>query len=126
MEPSAWVVIVLLTGFVLALPVLAWGLRDISKIPGGVWRHAAERPAHQWRVGIISSYLLGGWPAIVAVIVWRRSRERSELYIEWALLSERKRAARRRAEPPRAAAEPVIAPADFEESPSRRLGRADA
>jgi hypothetical protein len=126
LEPSALVVIVLVAGFVVALPALVWGLRDVKKIPGGVWRHAAERPRRQWRVGMISCYLLAGWPAIVAVVAWRRSRERADLLAEWAVLSRRKKAARQRATPPRAAAQPDIVLADYEESPSRRMGRADA
>lgn len=115
MEPTTLIVIVLLVGYVVALPVLMWGVRDLARIPGGVWRHAAQRPREQWRFGMISAYLLAGWPSIVAVIAWRRSQERRDLFTEWAILSERKKAARRRAAPPRAAAEP-----------SRRMGRADA
>lgn len=115
MEPTALIVIVFLGGYAFALPTLMWGLRDLSRIPSGVWRHAAQRPREQWRFGMISSYLLAGWPAVVSVIVWRRSQERADLIAEWAVLSERKKAARRRAAPPRAAAEP-----------SRRMGPADA
>jgi hypothetical protein len=115
MEPSAVIVIVVLAGYVVALPVLVSGLRDLAHIPGGVWRHAAQRPREQWRFGMICSYLLAGWPSIVSVIRWRRSQERRDLFVEWAILSERKKAARARAVPPRAAADP-----------SRRMGRADA
>ena len=115
MEPSALIVIVLLVGYLVALPALVWGLRDLSRIPGGVWRHAAQRPREQWRVGMISSYCLAGWPSIAAAILWWRSQERSDLFAEWAILSQRKQAARQRATPPRAAAEP-----------SGRMGRADA
>lgn len=115
MEPTSLVLIVLVAGYGVALPALVWGLRDLRRIPGGVWRHAAQRPREQWRFGFISSYLLAGWPSIVSVIAWRRSQERADLFVEWAVLSERKRAARRRGAPPRAAAEP-----------SRQMGRADA
>lgn len=115
MEPSTLIVIALFAGYVVALPVLVWGLRDLSNIPGGVWRHAAQRPREQWRFGMISSYLLAGWPSIYSVIAWRRSEERRDLFVEWAILSERKKASRRHATPPRAAADP-----------SRRMGRADA
>jgi hypothetical protein len=125
MAKGALVVAVLVAGYVVALPVLAWGLADVAKIPGGVWRHAAQRPRHQWRVGMVSTYLLGGWPAIVAVLVWWRSRERTDLLLEWADLSVRKRRARRHGVPSRLAAERVM-PAEFDESPSPRVGRADA
>jgi hypothetical protein len=115
MRPGALIVMMLLAGYVVALPALLFGLHDLSRIPGGVWRHAAQRPREQWRFGMISSYALAGWPTIASVIVWRLSQERADLLDEWAALSERKRAARRRAAPPRAAAEP-----------SRRMGGADA
>jgi hypothetical protein len=126
MRTSALITIVVVAGFVAALPVLLWGLGDVAKIPGGVWRHAAERPRHQWRVGMVSAYALGGWPAIVAVLAWWRSRERSDLLAEWADLSVRKRSSRRRASAPRAAAEPVIVLADYEDPSPHRPGRADA
>lgn len=101
MITSTLITIVLMTGFVVALPALVWGLGDISNIPGGVWRHSAERPRHQWRTGMLSAYLLLGWPAIVAVALWWRSRERADLLAEWADLSARKRRARRHATAPR-------------------------
>ncbi|MGZ4688469.1 MAG: hypothetical protein ACXVKA_16300 [Acidimicrobiia bacterium] len=126
MAPSALIVIVLLAGYVMALPALLWGLGDVANIPGGVWRHAAQRPRHQWRIGMLVAYGLGGWPVIVAALVWWRSRERADLLAEWADLSARKRRARRRSTPPRAAAEPVIVLADFEDVPSRRAGLTDA
>ncbi len=126
MRTGALIAIVIVAGFVVALPVLLWGLGDVAKIPGGVWRHAAERPRHQWRIGMVSAYVLGGWPAIVAVLIWRRSRERSDLLAEWADLSLRKRNSRRRAVTPRAAAEPAIVLADYEDPSPRQPGRADA
>ena len=86
MAPTAQVVIVLMVGYVAGLPASLWGLGDIGKIPGGVWRHAADRPRHQWRIGLIGAYALGGWPAIVAALVWWRSRERADLLYEWAIL----------------------------------------
>jgi hypothetical protein len=126
MTTSALITIVLLTGFVVALPVVLWGLGDVAKIPGGVWRHAAQRPRHQWRIGMMSAYLLGGWPGIVSVVIWIRSRERADLLLEWADLSLRKRNSRHRAATPRAAAEPVIVLADYEDPVPHRTGQADA
>ena len=126
MAPSVLIVIALVAGYIVALPALLWGLRDIANIPGGVWRHAAQRPRHQWRVGIIATYALGGWPTIVAVYVWWRSRERADLLFEWADLSERKRNSRRRGLTSRAAAEPVIVLADYDKTLAHESRRADA
>ena len=83
--------VVLFAGYILALPGLLWGLADLRGIPGGVWRHAAQRPYPQWRMGMIGAYLLCGWPVYVAVLLWWRGRERAELLEEWAELSRRKR-----------------------------------
>ena len=91
MTTKTLIMALLLTGFVAAAPVLWWGLGDLNHIPGGVWRHSAQRPRRQWRAGMISAYVLGGWPAIVAVVSWRQSTERANLLDEWAHLSARKR-----------------------------------
>jgi hypothetical protein len=133
MEPSAELFIVLLAGYVVGVPGLLWGLADLRRIPGGVWRHAAERPYHQWRTSMIGAYLICGWPVYVAVLLWWRGRERADLYVEWAELSARKRA-RRRAAAERAAAdpgavpapEPVVVLADYEDEPAPSRGRAEA
>jgi hypothetical protein len=132
MELSAELVIVLLAGYVVGVPGLWWGLADLRRIPGGVWRHAAERPYHQWRTGFVGAYLICGWPVYVAVVLWWRGRERADLYVEWAELSARKRA-RRRAAAERAAAEPrpepgpdpVVVLADHEDEPAPARGHAD-
>ena len=117
MTKSALIVTVLAAGYLLTLPVMAWGLFDIGRIPGGVWRHAAERPRQQWRVGIVGAYALGGWPALIAVSVWWRSRERADLLLEWEDLSARKRLPHRHE---------VALPGELDEIPSTPLGRADA
>lgn len=96
MTTKTLITALLLTGFVAAAPVLWWGLGDLNHIPGGVWRHSAQRPRRQWRAGMISAYVLGGWPAIIAVVSWRKSTERSNLIDEWAHLSARKRLSRQR------------------------------
>jgi hypothetical protein len=117
MTKSALIASVLAAGYLLTLPIVAWGLNDIAKIPGGVWRHAAERPRHQWKVGIIGAYVLGGWPACIAVLVWWRSRERADLRLEWADLSARKRLPHRHA---------VAVSRAHEPEPVDARGRADA
>jgi hypothetical protein len=125
MRPSAELVVVLLAGYVVALPGLLWGLADLRRIPGGVWRHAAQRPYVQWRTGMIGAYLICGWPVYIAVLLWRRGHERAELYEEWAELSRRKRekkaAMAGRHERPRA-----IVLADYEDTPAAERGHADA
>jgi hypothetical protein len=114
MTTNTLIAVLLLAGYVMTFPVLLWGLRDMKEIPGGVWRHAAQRPRAQWKGGMITAYALGGWPVIASVYTWRTSRERTDLRDEWAHLSARKRAARRRARdaaqarPTGASAEEVI------------------
>jgi hypothetical protein len=113
---------VLLAGYVVALPGLLFGLADLRRIPGGVWRHAAQRPYPQWRTGMIGAYLLCGWPVYVAVLLWGRGRGRAELHEEWDELSRRKRA--RRAA--RREQTPVIVLAAYEDAPAAERGHADA
>ena len=67
MTTKTLITVLLLAGYVAALPALLWGLADLRHIPGGVWRHAAQRPRAQWRAGMITAYALGGWPAFVSV-----------------------------------------------------------
>lgn len=106
MTTTTLIMTLLLAGFVATAPVLWWGLGDLNHIPGGVWRHSAQRARRQWRAGMISAYVCGGWPVIIAVVSWRQSTERANLLDEWAHLSARKRRARQRA---RAAAAPQSA-----------------
>jgi hypothetical protein len=125
MRPSAELVVVLLAGYVLALPGLLWGLADLRRIPGGVWRHAAQRPYPSWRTGMIGAYAICGWPVYVAVFLWRRGRERADLYEEWADLSRRKQE-KKAAMAGRHERKPVIVIADYEETPATGPSRADA
>jgi hypothetical protein len=125
MRPSAELVVVLLAGYVLALPGLLWGLADLRRIPGGVWRHAAQRPYPQWRMSMIGAYLICGWPVYVAALLWWRGRERADLYEEWADLSRRKRE-KKAAMAGRHERGPVIVLADFEEAAAPERGHAGA
>jgi hypothetical protein len=123
MTTNTLITLLLLAGYIAGLPVLLWGLGDLRHIPGGVWRHAAQRPRAQWRAGMITAYALGGWPVIVSVLAWRRSRERADLLDEWAHLSRRKRLARRRARDevhraPSREPEPEIVLRDHEDEPA--------
>jgi hypothetical protein len=130
MTTKLLITVLLLMGYVVALPALLWGLGDLKRIPGGVWRHGAQRPRAQWRTGMISAYGLGGWPLFVSVVVWRRSRERADLLDEWAHLSRRKRLARLAREAARSDAEPVVVLSELETepeaAPEREAEREDA
>ncbi len=115
MGPSVALVVVLVSGYVLGLPGLLWGLGDLRRIPGGVWRHAAQRPYRSWRTGMIGSYAICGWPVYVSVLRWWRSRERADLDEEWAELSRRKQA-KKQALAGRHERRPVVVLADYEAS----------
>jgi hypothetical protein len=125
MGSSAELVVVLLAGYVVALPALLWGLADLRRIPGGVWRHAAQRPYVHWRTGLIGAYLICGWPVLFAALHWRRGHERAELHEEWAELSRRKREkkAAMAGRPERAR---TIVLADYEDARAAEPGHADA
>jgi hypothetical protein len=125
MASSAELVALLLAGYVLALPGLLWGLADLRRIPGGVWRHAAQRPYPQWRTGMIGTYLICGWPVYVAVLLWWRGRERADLYEEWAELSRRKQE-KKAAMAGRHERKPAIVLADYEQAVAQERGHADA
>jgi hypothetical protein len=90
------IMVLVLAGFLAGAPVLWWGITDLKHIPGGVWRHSAQRPRRQWQAGMISAYALGGWPVFIAVASWRQSTERANLLDEWAHLSAKKRRSRQR------------------------------
>ena len=70
-----------LPGVFVALPVVAWWARDIARIPRRVWFWTGRDRQH-WRRSVAIGWLLGGWPAIVIVLVWARSAERYELLDE--------------------------------------------
>ena len=70
-----------LVGMIVALPVVRWWARDTARIPGPVWFWTGHHRA-VWRRTVAAAWLLSGWPAIVVVMVWARSRERQELLQE--------------------------------------------
>jgi hypothetical protein len=79
-------------GYVLAFPFVRKGLADVGRIPKSVWRVSGYTNRQTWRLLMFVSYLCGGWPGAVAVLVWRRSEEREALRDEWRLLVEERRA----------------------------------
>jgi hypothetical protein len=64
----------------------------VGRIPGSVWRITGYRNRKSWRLAIIAGYCCAGWPAVVVVVMWRRSEERMVLRDEWHLLIEERRA----------------------------------
>lgn len=79
-------------GWVLAFPVVVRGTKDLARIPGSVWRITGYRNRKSWRFWMLAGYACGGYPGALAVLVWRRSEERSVLRDEWHLLIEERRA----------------------------------
>lgn len=83
------VIAIIVVGYAVALPALLWMLRDLARIPRGLWRYAASRPPQAWRAAVIAGYVCGGWPALVVAVSWRRGRERATLLDDWADMHER-------------------------------------
>ena len=80
-----------LVGVLCAAPVVAWWARDVARIPSPVWFWIGRDRAH-WRRGITIGWLLGGWPAIVIIVVWSRTAERFELLDETREIRARRHA----------------------------------
>jgi hypothetical protein len=98
-------VVIAVSGYVTALPIVRRGLADVGRIPGPVWRVTGYKNKKSWRVLMIAGYVCAGWPSVVVVLVWRRSEERVVLRDEWHLLIEERRARHE------------IVLADFEDAP---------
>jgi hypothetical protein len=82
---------VLLVGYVVCLPLLLRGLRDIDRIPRRVWSYSGFTNRRAWRNGLIGGYLIGGWPSAIGIFAWRHGNTRAALRDEWKLLIEEKR-----------------------------------
>lgn len=70
--------IIVLLGFVVGLPALAWTWNDLGRFPSPVWYWSGHR-REVWRTGLVLAYLATGWPALVVTLAWWRSRVRTEL-----------------------------------------------
>jgi hypothetical protein len=88
------VAVLAVLGWIVAFPIVARGTTDLNRIPGSIWRITGYRTRKQWRLAMRGGYLLGGWPGLLAVILWRRSETREVLRDEWHLLIEERRARR--------------------------------
>jgi hypothetical protein len=68
---------------------MLWARYDVSRIQRSVWRYGSIHPRSAWRAGLLTGYVLGGWPGLVIAIVWFWSGDRSSLREEWAHLHHR-------------------------------------
>jgi hypothetical protein len=68
---------VVVIGWVVALPVLAWHRRDISSFQRPLWAGYGHRSTQLKRAAI--SYAVLGWPELVMAFAWRRSQTRAAL-----------------------------------------------
>jgi hypothetical protein len=73
------VVIVVLAGYLLALPFVAWCRRDLASFRRPVWAGYGRRDT--WRRGLRTGYACLGWGAILVALAWRMSRTRSQLVV---------------------------------------------
>ncbi|MEP6625363.1 MAG: hypothetical protein ABJC79_13030 [Acidimicrobiia bacterium] len=80
-----WVV-----GIVFAVPVVLWFGRDLTRIPTYIWAVTGLRREH-WQWGVLLGWVAGGFPAMVIVLVWSKSVERSTLYRELAEMQRDRR-----------------------------------
>ena len=64
-------------GYLIALPVLGWGLDDLKRFHRHEWfgyGHAAP-----WHAALLVSYAVAGWPVLLVAFVWRTSLTRRAL-----------------------------------------------
>jgi len=73
--------VALLLGIFVALPFVRWWAHDVAEIPGPVWYWTGHRRS-AWRRSVAAGWILGGWGAILIVLVWARSDERRVLRSE--------------------------------------------
>jgi hypothetical protein len=66
-----------IVGYVVGLPLVLWCLADLKSFHRPEWVGYGNRRA--WQIGVVSMYLLGGWPGIFTVIGWRASKARAGL-----------------------------------------------
>ena len=84
-------------GMLAALPFVYWWAGDSDRIPRPVWFWSGYHRS-AWRRAVAFGWLACGIPAIIVVLVWARSEERTILLEEAADYRERVRA--HRSDPP--------------------------
>jgi hypothetical protein len=68
---------VVVIGWVVALPVLAWHRRDVLSFQRPLWAGYGHR-ATQLKQATIA-YAVFGWPELVMALAWRRSQTRAAM-----------------------------------------------
>lgn len=77
--------VLVMLGFLVAVPSVFWGCRDVRRIPHWVWRTERSRE-ERWITAMLVGALLGGWPGVLAVVAWRTSHQRVVLLEDWERL----------------------------------------
>jgi hypothetical protein len=77
--------VLVMVGYVAAVPTVAWGFRDVRHIPHWVWRTERSRE-DRWLTAMVIGALLAGWPGILVVAAWRSSHQRVVLLEDWERL----------------------------------------
>jgi len=81
---------VIVIGWVVALVPAIWAFADMGRVPRRVWFWTGYA-RDGWRKGIVAAWVLGGWPAIVVAIAWRRSAARADVTAELVEIRARHR-----------------------------------
>lgn len=81
--------VVLVVGWITAIPAAIWWERDTRHISGRTWYWSGYQ-RHVWTRGIVVGLVMFGWPTIVIVLAWRFSEQRTELRAECAEQRERR------------------------------------
>ena len=69
--------ILVVAGYVVGLPLLVRGLTDLRRFHRPLWVGYGKREL--WRNGMIVTYVVGGWPVLVMVLLWWTGPTRREL-----------------------------------------------
>ena len=72
--------IVVVVGYLAALPVLSWHRRDLMSFQRPLWAGYGSRQA-RLRAAIVC-YVACGWPELLMALGWRSSQTRGALIIE--------------------------------------------
>jgi hypothetical protein len=67
-------------GYIVGFPAARWTRHDITSFHRPLWSGYGNREAR--RRGALVAYLLGGWPALLVALSWRRSALRAGLVEE--------------------------------------------
>jgi len=68
---------VVIAGYVIALPVVLWCLRDLRSFHRPLWAGYGNR--RSWVAALLLTYAVAGWPALLVAVGWRTGQLRREL-----------------------------------------------